>query len=251
MDQRFFVLGDCHGAYRALLQVLERSNFNYSKDFLICLGDICDGWPESSEALSELLKIKNLIYILGNHDNWFLNWATGNNPPNFSSREEHHMWLYHGGRSTYESYLNNKDTINKHIDFLMHESKLYHIDDNNRLFLHGGFNPSIPIENQGKEILIWDRNFWKGMYNGRDYGKDYNEIYIGHTPTINFKSDKEDNTLPINRRNVWNLDTGAAYTGKLSLMDINTKKIFQSDLIYKDLYPYHKGRNDMPYRIKR
>lgn len=37
---REFVIGDIHGAYRALRQCLTRSDFNYDHDHLICLGDV-------------------------------------------------------------------------------------------------------------------------------------------------------------------------------------------------------------------
>ena len=41
-------------------------------------------------------------------------------------------------------------------------------------------------------------------------------------------------TYPMNSGGVWNLDTGAGYSyGKLSIMNIDTKQIFQSDLIEK------------------
>jgi serine/threonine protein phosphatase 1 len=42
--------------------------------------------------------------------------------------------------------------------------------------------------------------------------------------------------------NVWNIDTGAGFYGKLSCLDIDTKAFFQSDKIL-DLYPNEKGRN--------
>ena len=51
-----FVIGDIHGAYRALLQCLEKSRFDYQQDTLICLGDVSDGWPETSQAVDELLE---------------------------------------------------------------------------------------------------------------------------------------------------------------------------------------------------
>ena len=52
------------------------------------------------------------------------------------------------------------------------------------------------------------------------------------------------NATPLSNEgcNVGNLDTGAAFTGKLSLMDINTKEFWQSDPVWK-LYPGEKGRN--------
>ena len=42
--------------------------------------------------------------------------------------------------------------------------------------------------------------------------------------------------------NIWNVDTGAAFKGKISAMNINSKEVFQSDLL-PSLYPNEKGRN--------
>ena len=46
----------------------------------------------------------------------------------------------------------------------------------------------------------------------------------------------------MNVLNVWNIDTGAAFTGKLSAVDIATKQVFQSDTLTY-LYPNEFGRN--------
>jgi len=46
----------------------------------------------------------------------------------------------------------------------------------------------------------------------------------------------------MNGANVWNIDTGAAFKGRLSIMDIHTKQFWQSDRL-TDLYPGEKGRN--------
>lgn len=72
--QRTLVMGDCHGGYRALLQVFERSKFDYDNDKLIFVGDVSDGWVESYECLEELMKIKNLVFVRGNHDQWLKDW---------------------------------------------------------------------------------------------------------------------------------------------------------------------------------
>ena len=71
---RQFVIGDIHGAYRALIQCMERARFDRDTDSLICLGDVCDGWPETRRCVDELLTIPNLVYVLGNHDTWLLKW---------------------------------------------------------------------------------------------------------------------------------------------------------------------------------
>jgi len=42
--------------------------------------------------------------------------------------------------------------------------------------------------------------------------------------------------LILNFLEVWLLDTGASYSGRLTLMNVETKEYFQSSII-KDLYP--------------
>ncbi|PCI00020.1 MAG: serine/threonine protein phosphatase, partial [Flavobacteriaceae bacterium] len=60
---------------------------------------------------------------------------------------------------------------------------------------------------------------------------------IGHTATTRYGE-----ILPINGGNLWNLDTGAAFYGKLTGMDVETKAFFQSDVVM-ELYPEEMGRN--------
>ena len=48
-------------------------------------------------------------------------------------------------------------------------------------------------------------------------------------------------TVPMNRCNVWNLDTGAGYRGRLTIMDIDSKEYWQSDMAIL-LYPEERGR---------
>jgi serine/threonine protein phosphatase 1 len=67
--------------------------------------------------------------------------------------------------------------------------------------------------------------------------KLYNEIYIGHTPVT-----KINKSIPIQMANVWNIDTGAAFLGPLSILDVETKEYWQSDTL-PILYPDEKGRN--------
>ena len=71
---RLWVIGDIHGAHRALQQCLQRSGFNREQDHLISLGDVSDGWPETRAVIDKLLKVKNLVHVLGNHDFWTLEW---------------------------------------------------------------------------------------------------------------------------------------------------------------------------------
>ena len=67
--------------------------------------------------------------------------------------------------------------------------------------------------------------------------KHHKEIYIGHTPVTRIAKDK-----PTQMANVWNVDTGAAFKGTLSIIDVDTKEFWQSDPVYT-LYHDEDGRN--------
>jgi len=241
-----YVLGDPHGGFKALMEVIEKSKFDYEKDKMIVIGDVCDGWPETPQCFEELLKMKNLVYITGNHDKWALSWMQGKFDLNNPSVSEADAWLHHGGKATKEAYLAEYDLIAKHREFLETKSKLYYLDEQNRLFVHGGFDEDFPIDQQHETMYYWDREFWQQAYMGRNVGKNFKEVYLGHTPTLNFPQNDGSHYLPMSRKNVYNVDTGAAFTGKLSLMEINSKEVFQSDYVMK-LYPTHKGRNGRAY----
>lgn len=238
-----FVIGDIHGAHKALIQVLERSNFDYDNDKLIVLGDVTDGWPEVSKCFDELFKIKNLIYCVGNHDMWAIESTKGD-----MSQLEFQMWVQQGGEETLKSYENNTPLFINHMSRIKDIMKLYYIDEKNRLFLHAGYDPQFPINKQlNPREYYWNRSLYKKLSKGLTVNNvnQFLEIYIGHTPTIFSRHVYGyENGLPLMFGNLWNMDTGASYSGKLSLMEINSKELYQSDPVFT-LYPNHKGRNGM------
>lgn len=223
---RKFVMGDIHGACRALRQCLERSNFDYEQDHLICLGDVADGWPETKAAVDQLLRIKNLTYILGNHDWWTLQWML--------SGKIEDVWHVQGGKATIDSY--REGIPADHMVFLS-DAKLHHVYEN-KLFVHAGIDPLAPLEQQDREIFLWDRNLASlalELYPNALSGRlsTFDEIYLGHTP-IPFSK-------PISSLGIWLMDTGAGWSGVLSMMDIATKEVFASDPV-PSLYRGVEGR---------
>ena len=246
---RKFVLGDVHGGYKSMMQVFERSGIDYKNDLIISVGDICDGWPEVPECFEELFKFENFKYMLGNHDDWTLMWMNGKFNFNSMSDMQARSWLAHGGEATLSAYTNEKnyDFLKKHKEFLENEAMLYYVDDENRWFSHAGWDPL--TSKQVKNDYIWSRDFWRGMYDGRNFAKDYEQVFIGHTPTINFPDNKHDCREPIHRKNVWNVDTGACYTGRVTLMDIDTFEYYQSDDV-QELYPDFAGRNNESFNSR-
>lgn len=222
---RTFVVGDIHGAHKALLQCFERTCFDYAKDRLIVLGDVCDGYPEVKQCLDELLKVKHCDYLLGNHDLWALDWAT------VGWKEA--VWLNQGGRATIESY-GGQPMLQAHINLLKEALLWLELED--KIFVHAGFYPAQPLSAHDRIDLIWDRSLIEQAYKASKINPNYQfgtfkEIYLGHTTTQAFGSIK-----PLKLCNVWALDTGAGWSGCLTMMDVHTKEYWQSDLT-SILYP--------------
>lgn len=215
-----FCIGDIHGEYDKLEEVLKLSNFNYNEDLLITLGDIVDRGKDWRKCIDILFKIKNRIDIRGNHDQVFLHYIrTG---VNMSSEN-------YGSSKTIEQY--------EALDFKLPYEKFfkkqvaYHVDDKQRCFVHGGFDREYTIEDNLEDTLYWDRDLLKKSLScspGENLKilNDFKEIYIGHTPTLSYG---RKGTLPtFSGGLIWNLDTGSGKSGMLTMMNIDTKEYFQA-----------------------
>ena len=246
---RTLVIGDIHGGHRALIQLLERLEPR-PDDVLLFLGDYVDGWSESYEVIEELIAFQHKrarlkqaapIFLRGNHDELVLDFLV--------KGQENEQWLHHGGTSTIKSYSGRSEAdVARHIAFLTDELEdFYELDGNG--FFHAGFhNLNGPHYEYYKNLPYWDRSLWEmALCMDPDLTEDdprypkrltlYKEIFIGHTPTTRL-----DSTQPIHAANVWNVDTGAAFTGPLTALCVETKEVWQSDPL-PDLYPGEEGRN--------
>jgi len=240
---RKFIAGDIHGSYKALKQVLKQVNFDYEIDKLIFLGDVCDGFSEVDKCIEELMLIKHLVFVRGNHDQWTLDFYEGRMKKNISSNWS--SWQIHGGKATYECY--GKTMPQKHLDFL--NSSIFYHEEDDCLFVHGGFDPSYDISKQFGENLMWNRHLVHYVYDNqlkKTICEKYKDIFVGHTPLISFKSKKFDSNQPQRWANVNLLDTGCAFTGVLTLMNLEDKTYVSSDPSMI-LYPDEPGRNGKTY----
>lgn len=252
-----FVMGDIHGGYKPLVQCLQRAGFDYENDVLIQIGDVADGHNEVYECVEELLKIKNLIAIKGNHDGWLLE---------FIQTDFHPVSWNYGGKGTIESYLkykegpkvcfpkgsgyktslNSTDIPARHRQFFQNQ-KLFHILHTDICFVHGGFERYEDFFEQTEKKYCWDRRLWSEALSYDEQGRDFNafemvtlfqHIYIGHTSTLHWDTD-----LPMTALHITNMDTGAGSVGKLTIMDIDSKEIWQSDslsTLYCDIQDFSK-----------
>jgi serine/threonine protein phosphatase 1 len=240
---RTYVIGDIHGGLRGLHQVIERAKVDQT-DTLIFLGDYVDGWSESPQVIDYLIgleKEQNCIFIRGNHDDLLLKWL--------EESRDNLQWYQHGGESTVLAYSNvSYEKKVKHIEFLKNLKDFY-LDSQNRLFIHAGFTNLNGVEYEHfTKLFYWDRTLWetalsldtsisKESFLFPKRLKIYDEIYIGHTPVTRINE-----TIPVKKACVWNIDTGAAFFGPLTIFDVESKHYWQSEPLH-ELYFNEKGRN--------
>jgi len=280
---RTLVVGDIHGAHKALVQCLERSGFDKRSDQLITIGDICDGWPDVAACVDELLTVENRIDVRGNHDDWFNTWLnTGIHPDprgswsqggagtcvSYGERAAKTMedrWTFdaEGERAIFRYCVSlvPSDIPELHIDFFRHQIDYYIDTERNMCFVHGGYYRLKGIKETAREnwaLLYWDRELWQQALCCDKRKKlktkeNFEAIFIGHTATTNWSTKEEYTnggiilpagapiTVPMYAAGVWNLDTGAGWNGKLTIMDVDTKEFWQSDFV-PTLYPEEAAR---------
>ncbi|GAO41055.1 metallophosphoesterase family protein [Flavihumibacter petaseus] len=237
-----YVIGDIHGALKALEELIDRIS-PAAEDRLIFLGDLVDGWPDSAEVVAYCIALQArqpCIFIKGNHDSWCEGWLQGAHTGD--------DWLSHGGDASIRSYakVREKDRKN-HLYFLNHMMP-YFVDEENRLYIHAGYTSrNGPSKETYVSNFYWDRSLWEMAacldknipVDSPYYPKrltHFREIFVGHTPTLNYGI-----TVPMNGGNVWNVDTGGAFQGRLSALEATTKEVIQSSPV-QSLYPGIQGR---------
>lgn len=235
---RYLAVGDIHGNYEALLQVLERANFDESKDTLIGIGDYTDGHPDSAEVVEFLNNLTNFVGIRGNHDYWVQDWLI--------MGVRHPYWEPNGGTKTIESYLVHNPQfmygkkLGEHQRFFekLHDYYILKINDKKYGFVHGGWASMKGLGHDISGTYHWDRSLWEhsAMFRNPKAGYPYvskrwgdlDRAFIGHTST---EADFFDVVGPVYgyEGRLVNIDQGAGWTGKLTLIDIETLEWWQSD----------------------
>ncbi len=215
-----YVIGDLHGAYLPLEDLITRTNIQ-PEDKVIFIGDLADGLPDFDKCLTLLLSLDNFVPIIGNHDFFlmeFIKYGTIN--------EE---WIPSGGKATVEKLLSNESIIPLLSQYFS-KADYYHIHED-KIFLHGGFNPKRAIDSQRKRKFALNRTLYSSAKNYASQKKRIpvefhknplvvNEVFIGHSSTKSGKPDFISNLI--------NVDTGIKCGGKLTMMDVDTKQYTQS-----------------------
>ena len=225
-ERAVYVIGDVHGCLDELL-TLERmisadAAAMSAKKLIIMLGDYVDRGPASAQVIDHLIDTCpegfERLCLTGNHDMAMLGYLEGSLALS--------TWLQMGGDATLLSYGIDVEYLKliyksqrrldqvirsaipeRHAEFLRTLPIL--ISAGNILFVHAGIRPSLTIQEQKDEDLVFIRSEFFDNCQLLKYW-----VIHGHTPI--------DKATQIGKR--FNLDTGAYSTGKLSALRIWNKK---------------------------
>ncbi len=197
-----FVLGDLHCNYKGLIQLLQKTNFNYEFDTLFFVGDLLDGYGNDSiNCLLELSKINKFFPCMGNHDVWLKYWL--------ETGKINKTWLKCGGQKTLTNILQYKEYKSLLENYF---AKVKYWYTYNKFFIcHAGFDSRKSVTNQKEINFTINRSLFqkaivanaqnkKLKFNFTNVNFSFNSVIIGHTPTISHK--------PEFISNVINIDTG-------------------------------------------
>ena len=227
-----YAMSDLHGCYDLYIKMLEKIKFS-DEDTLYILGDVTDRGEDGIKILQDMMKRKNVIPILGNHDYTALRMFKM-----IYNKEESDglilgrtMWKLIGGAPTNDAFMelaeaDQLEIINYINDFLI----FIEININGNTFF---LSHSVPTKEQ---ILNEDDLECEDFIAGApEYDKKYFEdkyIVTGHTPTI-FIDPKYDGKIYIKNNHIA-IDCGEVFGRILGCICLNDFKEYYVKDDYDD-----------------
>jgi predicted phosphodiesterase len=200
MGLRTIVVGDIHGCYDELMDLLDKANFG-DRDRVVSVGDLITKGEKSREVLELFMSDKRFSAVIGNHDLALRRRWNGEDVELKGSEKDTHKELKEN-RDHYTLYFNNLPFI---------------IDLGTHLVVHAGLRPNVALHSQttgdltqlrtlGPDRESEDGTPWYHVYNGEKI------ILFGHWPA------------PEARRGpkAIGLDTGCVYGDNLTGYIIET-----------------------------
>lgn len=203
------LISDIHGCYKSLLALIAKLP---SKNIVFC-GDLIDRGPDSKSVIQYAID-NNIPCIRGNHEQMLL-------------EKNYHIWMLNGGISTIGSYgldpanpdmTKFREIAKEHLEWM--EKLPYYLDfpnlKNDRgqylIMTHAALLG--PIQAYDKTYdLLWNRRLpvkSKESFN-----------VFGHTPVME----------PFITKYYASIDTGCAYSGKLTALQFPQMKLFHQENI--------------------
>ena len=200
MASRTIVVGDIHGCYDELMELLEETDFD-RKDRVVSVGDLISKGPKSREVLELFMSDARFSTVIGNHDLTLRRRWSGEDVELKAAQKETHKELK-SEKDKYATFLNTLPFI---------------IDLDTHLVVHAGLRPNVELHSQTTGDLTRLRTLgadreseegtpWYHVYNGEK------TVLFGHWPSEE----------PRRGPRAIGLDTGCVYGHTLTAYIIET-----------------------------
>ena len=227
-------MSDIHGNADAYHRMLREINFK-KDDMLYILGDILDRGPNPITLLTELMKMPNVICLLGNHElmaleclEFLMQEITDMSIEALDEKMLNNLltWQYNGSKSTIDEVRKLDREMQQSVIEFIKEFSIYEeitVAGNVYLLVHaglGGFRPEKNIEEYSLKGLVWDRAAYSIQY--------YPDVYLvtGHTPTQEIKDNPHPGYI-YQANNHIAIDCGCCFPGgRLGCLRLDDMKEF-------------------------
>jgi predicted phosphodiesterase len=200
MGSRTIVVGDIHGCYDELEDMLAEVRFD-ADDRLVSVGDLITKGPKSREVLERFMSDPQFSAVMGNHDLALRRKWNGEK-----------LKLKDSQKPTHKELKKDKE---RYVAFL--NSLPFMIDLGTHLVVHAGVRPGVALHSQtsedltelrsiGKDRTARDGTPWYDVYDGEKV------VLFGHWPA----------PKPRHGKRAIGLDTGCVYGNELTAYIIET-----------------------------
>ena len=208
------IIGDVHGSFLQLTQLLDQVQLDCQRDRLIFLGDLMDRGPQSWEVFDLVRRLKlemgeRCMLIKGNHEQMMLEAE--------KDRMMMNLWYTNGGGRTVQSFKRHRDQVWNHSAWF--RQMVLYVETEDFICVHGGIGPEGP-EQTDEETFLWDRFILEGNYQGKlviaGHTPLSTPVYMdGHGNTVPFDQGKQ---IPLPKTGYICLDTGCVFGYRLTAL---------------------------------
>lgn len=211
LEGKDYVVGDIHGSFRQLMNILLKMDFDFKKDRLFSVGDLCDRGLHSEEIL-KWMNYEWFIPVIGNHESLVIGYSQ--QIINFEILiRVGAEWWFHIDENNQKKILNYFENLPIAIEVETNVGKV------------GIVHANCPLDSweDFKSILLTEEGYKYGNKAIWTYAKEENKktiedidyVVVGHTTLHNSQQ----------WNNMFLIDTGATYeSGFFTILDLQTLK---------------------------
>ena len=200
MASRTIVVGDIHGCYDELMELLEKAALA-EDDRVVSVGDLITKGPKSKEVLELFMTDARFTTVIGNHDLMLRRKWNGEDVDLSSAQKEAHKELK-GEKDAYASFFNRLP---------------FTIDLGTHLVVHAGLRPNVELYSQTTGDLTRLRTL--GGDRESDEGTPWYHVYYGEKVVLFGHWPAPE---PRRGKKAIGLDTGCVYGHNLTAYIIET-----------------------------